>query len=328
MKFSSLTTLSFAAFLATTSTTAQDTNTTTDAGEEGSAVPAETTAPAETLAPACTSSDECGEGFFCSSSSGACTQLTCQNWAAGVPAGETSYSEAPCAAENPDGAPGDYFCGWDGNCYKYKCQDWYMYGPVEFTSYDPGNPVELVCSDYDTGEADRMNSIVFGCRPYQPGSKAPEALNWVHYFNQECKATPRGSDDFKCYQNKDNTDYNDFQAEAARLNPPSCDRDVYGGLTEQNLFWYQIVLRQIRKGDTTNYKQGRDNTINTFSFDPSEADKTMFAVLESDEDVPPPNTFPPATTPDTPSGAVPVTTPSFLVVGLGSVVAAAGVFFL
>ena len=241
---------------------------------------------------ACTSSDDCGDGLFCSAAVGFCLELTCQNWVAGTPAGEASYNGAACAAEVPARDTREYFCGNDGNCYTYKCEDWYMYGPLEFTRFDPFNPVPLLCSDYNNGEADHMNSVVYGCRPYQPGSKAPEAVNYVHYFNQECKATPRGTDDFKCYQNKLDTNYSNFQAEAGRLEPPSCNQNVFGGPTEENLFWYQVVLRIINKGEIANHEQGRDSTANSVAFDASEAGKSMFAVLETNEDIPPPTSPP------------------------------------
>ena len=264
---------------------------------------------------ACTISDNCGDGLFCSSAVGLCLELTCQNWVAGAPHDEPPYNEAACAAEVPAGDTREYFCGNDGNCYSYNCEDWYMYGPLEFTRFDPFNPVPLVCSDYSNGEADHMNSVVYGCRPYQPGSKAPEAVNYVHYFNQECKATPRGTDDFKCYQNKPGTNYNNFQADAGRLNPPSCDRNIFGGPTEDNLFWYQVVLRQINKGEISNYKQGRNSTSNSLAFVASEADNSMFAVLETNEDIPPP-TSPPIPPPNNDDSSTSMAMYSRIIFGL------------
>ena len=72
----------------------------------------------------------------------------------------------------------------------------------------------------------------------------------------------------------------------ARLSPESYDREIYEGIIEQPIFWYNIVMRQIRKGNETTYLDGRDNTRNSASFDPSEAKQTMFAVLTTNSDVP------------------------------------------
>ena len=89
-----------------------------------------------------------------------------------------------------------------------------------------------------------------------------------------------------CYRNKPNEQFRDYTSAIARLNPESCDREIYAGIIEQPIFWYNIVMRQIRKGNETTYLDGRDNTRNSASFDPSEADNTMFAVLTSDDAIP------------------------------------------
>lgn len=271
-----------------------------DASGEGSVAPrpedgtGNATAPAAApVVPACASTADCAEGEFCSSA-GACLTFNCTTWSTGYPLGDVSYSEAPCDAEAalPGSAvydKGDRFCGWDGNCYLYDCEAWYNFGPVAFTSFDPNNPQELTCEEFATGKEDNMNSVINGCRPYVPGNKAPEAKNWVHFFNWKCTASPRGSDTFECYQNKPNTDYTDFLAEAARINLGSCDREIFEN--EQPLFWYEKVLKQVRQGTETLYKNERADTTNTPSFDPSEADKTMFAVIVS-SDAAPQQTFP------------------------------------
>ncbi|CAB9520201.1 expressed unknown protein [Seminavis robusta] len=232
----------------------------------------------------CSSSSDCGgEDEFCSSKSFTCEVATCVNWASGPPAGETPFSEEPCIAE---GAPaGSAFCGWDGSCYTYTCDNWYKYGPVEYTSHDVTNPVRLDCQDYTTGAADNMNSVVFGCRPYQPGSKAPEGKTWTHFFNQKCTAKPHpdNNDEFICYQNNiARTDYTDFLGEVSRINQNSCDRETYDN--EQPLYWYIVQVQQERRGVITKHLHGRDNTASSTSFDASEADKTMFARLISNTD--------------------------------------------
>ena len=263
-----------------------------DSNANASVTPRPTPAPLT----ACSSQDDCGEGTFCSSSTSFCTELNCTNWIAGTPSGENFYSEAPCEEERS-------FCGLDGSCKDYSCDNWYQYGPVAFTGYDPTNPVELECEDYDTGEEDLANSMVFGCRPYMPDQRAPKGNSWAFFFNQKCTSKPRGGTEFECYQNKPNTDYNDFLAEIARINLDSCDRETYEGIIEQPIFWYNLVLRQVRKGNTTNYKNGREDTVNTPSFDPSEADQTMFAVVITDDPVPE-QFFGEATDPENPnSGA-------------------------
>jgi hypothetical protein len=242
----------------------------------------------------CTTSDQCRDDEFCSSSNETCVMLNCSNWIAGVPTGNISYSEAPCISE--ESPKGVSFCGWDGECHRYGCENWYKYGPVAFTSYDPNKPVNLTCAEYKTGATENLNSIVFGCRPYQPGFKAPEGKTWTYFFNQECKATPRGSDEFKCYENKDGTDYRDFQGEVSRINQASCDREQEA-FTEQPLYWYIVQARQERKGETINYKEGRDNTAMGASFDASEADRTMFSLIISDTDAPAPTVLSPTNAP-------------------------------
>lgn len=113
--------------------------------------------------------------------------------------------------------------------------------------------------------------------------QAPRARTWVHFFNQKCTASPRSGSEFECYNNRDNEQFRDFVTEVAQLSPESCDREIYAGIIEQPIFWYNIVMRQVLKGNTTDYLDGRDNTRNSASFDPSEADNTMFAVLTTDE---------------------------------------------
>jgi hypothetical protein len=271
---------------------AQDNATVTSATNNATSTPA--------TSPACTSVADCAEGQFCSTTSEVCEALSCANWAAGTPLGETPYSEGPCEAEGAE--KGASFCGWDGKCYSYTCENWYKYGPVEFTGYDASNPIELNCADYTTGAVDNMNSVVFGCRPYQPGSKAPEANTWTHFFNQECKSTPRGSDEFKCYQNKAGTDYTDFLGEVSRLNQKTCDRDQEV-FTEQPLYWYITQASHERAGqDPVNYKNGREDTASGNSFDASAADKTMFSMLTS-PDAAPPQPAPSPTDATTPSAA-------------------------
>ena len=71
-----------------------------------------------------------------------------------------------------------------------------------------------------------------------------------------------------------------------RLNPPSCDREVYEN--EQPLYWYIIQLWQDRKGVVEKYKHGRENTLGTNSFNPNLAEKTMYALLVSQDDAPEP----------------------------------------
>lgn len=255
------------------------------------------TTPAPTLPSDCTKNEDCGDKYFCSSL-GICEELNCLNWANHTPPGSDSYSEMPCVGEGAQS--GTAFCGWDGNCYAYNCQDWYKFGPVAYTGYDPNNPVELTCEEYKDGYDENMNSVTFGCRTWQPGNKAPEAKSWTHFFNLECLANPRNDDDFKCYQNIANTDYRDFQAEVARLNPPSCDREIYDN--EQNLYWYVIQAWQDRKGEVTKYKHGRENTLSGESFNANLAEKTMFALLVSNDDAPE-QTFPDAIGGPTRSGS-------------------------
>ena len=281
------------------------------AQDNSTVAPVTTTASDGNVTPAapatCATSDECPAGYFCSSLGG-CQMLNCTSWAFGVPAGEVPYSEVPCNAEAlQEGSQaydeGDRFCGWDGTCYFYTCDNWFKFGPVAFTGYDPANPVELTCEEYATGKDDNMNSVVNGCRPYIPGNKAPEAKTWTYFFNQKCSATPRGGDDFQCFQNQENTNYNDFVAEAARINLGSCDREIFEN--EQPLFWYEKVFSQERNGEVILYKNEREDTKFTPSFDASEADKTMFAKLVSSNEAPAPSlpdstTFEPG---DTPSGA-------------------------
>ena len=87
--------------------------------------------------------------------------------------------------------------------------------------------------------------------------------------------------------NKEGELFEDFTSAASRLNPPSCDREIYEPLgIEQPIFWYNIIMQQNRKGNITNYLEGRENTRNSPSFDASEADNTMFARLTSDDDAP------------------------------------------
>ena len=218
--------------------------------------------------------------------------MTCSNWAKGIIYGQLAFSEAPCKAEFPDA--NNYFCGWDGNCYEYNCNDWYTYGPVEMTGFDPALQVPLVCNDYNNGNMTHMNSVVFGCRPYQPGSVAPEGKNWVHYFNEECIAQPRAGSIFTCYQNRELTNFSAFETETKQVDaPPECDPDIYGtGTPERASFWYQIMLRTIRKGVTTNYRYRQEDTATSNLFDASKASKTMFAKLESLDDIPIQNGFP------------------------------------
>jgi len=282
------------------------------------------TAPAAAPGATCASTADCAEGDFCSSDS-VCLTFNCTTWSTGFPLGDVSYSEAPCDAEAllPGSAlydPGDRFCGWDGNCYLYDCEAWYNYGPVAFTGYDPNNPQPLTCEEFANGKDENMNSVVNGCRPYVPGNKAPEAKNWVHFFNWKCTATPRGSDDFQCYQNKPNTNYQDFLAEAARVNLGSCDREIFEN--EQPLFWYEKVLKQVRGGTETLYKNEREDTVNTPSFDPSEADKTMFAVIIS------PDTAPQQTFPDSEPTAPPSAASSIMRRVTAVVAGFASLFFL
>ncbi|CAB9504039.1 expressed unknown protein [Seminavis robusta] len=221
----------------------------------------------------CQSTSDCSGGEYCAS--GLCALINCANWAVSTPAGEMSFSEEPCIAEGAE--EGEAFCGTDGSCYEYTCENWYQFGPAAFTGYDTATVVELQCDDYADGAAENQNSVVFGCRPYQPGSKAPEAKTWTHFFNQKCSAkTPSGSD-FSCYQNKPNTDYRDFQGELARLNLNSCDRDLFDN--EQPLYWYIVQMQHTVNKVTTKFGQGRDNTASGSAFDASAADKTMFAHL-------------------------------------------------
>ena len=243
-----------------------------------------TTAPPSTVTATCTKTEECATGQFCSTTSKVCEALSCKNWAAGAPLGGIKYSEEPCVGEGAE--PGTSFCGWDGSCYSYTCENWYQYGPVEFTGYDVNAPVDLACADYSTGATDNMNSVVFGCRPYQPGNKAPEQKTWTYFFTQKCTATPRGSDAFTCYQNKPNTDYKQYEGEVSRLNQNTCDpeEEVFN---KQPMYWYIVQAQYQRAGkDPVNYKNGREKTANSTSFDASAADKTMYAQLISPDEAP------------------------------------------
>ena len=271
-------------------------------------------APAPTLAPntPCTTQEECSEGSFCSSSSNTCMVLNCTNWIEGTPTDNVFYNETPCGDQERA------FCGSDGICHQYSCESWYKFGPVAYTGYDPSNPKELECEEYDTGFEDNMNSIVFGCRPYSPGKKAPEARSWAHPYSQKCSATPRNGYDYVCYNNLPTERYRQFQADIARQRPPSCDRETYEPLgIEQPIFWYNLNM-MVRTRDQMDeiqndpvnareYKTGRENTVSTASFDASEADDTMFAVVYTDNvNEPPKQTFGPqevVNTTDTSSAA-------------------------
>ncbi|CAB9505456.1 expressed unknown protein [Seminavis robusta] len=257
--------------------------------------------PRPTLAPTCAVNTDCPGGQFCSSSSGNCELISCINWSAGTPRDETSFSEEPCIADGAE--EGTAFCGWDGSCYSYSCENWYQFGPVEFTSFDINNPVPLACELYSTGAEENANSVVFGCRPYQPGSKAPETATWTHFFNQKCSSRPRGNDTFTCYQNTPSTDYTDFLAEVSNLNQQSCNRDFYDN--EQPLYWYILQVQQDRKGAVIKHNHGRQNTASSASFDASAAVTTLFAQLISSDD-PPPQPVPiPTDAPQESDGALP-----------------------
>lgn len=236
----------------------------------------------------CNITEDCDhKDFFCSSASKTCVDLNCTNWLVGTPEGALPYGEEPCLqeVEGIDAEAG--FCSpVDGMCHDYTCEEWYEFGPVAFTGFDPNNPVDLECGDYENGSEDSMNGVVFGCRPYTPGNKAPISKTWTHYFNQKCTAKPRDGHEFTCYNYKDNTDYRDFLRQVARLNPPFCDPEIYGDLTSQPDYWYNVIMAQERQGTEILHKAGRENTTHTSQFDPSEADSAMYAYVLSDRPVP------------------------------------------
>jgi hypothetical protein len=175
-----------------------------------------------------------------------------------------------CATDNG-------FCGRDGNCTAFGCENWFQQGPVEFTGYDPANPVEISCSDYTSGAEDLANSMVYGCRPYSPGKKAPEAKSWAYFFNQECTA----GDSFKCYQNKAGSDqfYQEFVGEAARLNIPSCDEGDFDN--KLPLYWYLKEAHVVDKDGNVlqAWGQGRGMTESSTSLNAREADSTFYSTF-------------------------------------------------
>lgn len=285
-------------------------NATGTVAPRNNSTPAPSTAPGTapsmpTLPPAtpCSTSLDCKNGTFCSSLTSTCIELNCTNWREGAPAGEPLYSETPCPAKVTDGvtqSPG--FCGRDGECHDYGCQNWYLYGPVAFTGFNPASPVNLTCEDYSTGSKDNMNGVVYGCRPYTPEKPAPKSKTVVSFFNQKCSAAPSQHNNFECYDYKQSTDFQPYQQNVARENPPSCNQQIYQGLTTQPLYWYNVIMLQLRNGNSTYLKVGRENTLSTSQFDPNDADKAMFAKLVATGPVP---NFPNTTPAPTPTSAAP-----------------------
>ena len=99
----------------------------------------------------------------------------------------------------------------------------------------------------------------------------------AYFFNQICTAPANSNGQtFTCYQNNPNTDFSEYTAAIARLNPESCDREIFEN--EQPLFWYVKEASEDGATEST-FGLGRPNTDSSMSFDQSEAVKTFYSTL-------------------------------------------------
>ncbi|CAB9502787.1 expressed unknown protein [Seminavis robusta] len=219
--------------------------------------------------------DSCPCGEFFAEEWGTCVELTCWNWHIHKNDDTFALSDTnPCQDEF-------HFCGGDGSCHPFSCENWYRYGAG--FSMD-NSPDDLICGDYVT-LIDDLHSVSFGCRPYLPGRMIPQRRNEVFFFNEECIAAADGQE-FRCYQNKVGTNYDDFLREAARLQQDSCDREMYDVDLPQ--YWYTAVVAQGRdSGGSTTHQR----TLSGPTFDGEKADMTMYAITVT---VPSSTTPPPA----------------------------------